>query len=141
MNRRPQRVDEKLLSFAREMRHAPAPAEEKLWWCLRNRRLGGFKFRRQYAVGRYIADFVCAEVRLVIELDGESHALRKEYDAERSRFLQQAGFDVIRYENTDVFENLEGILLDMLRHCERRRDSQSGPSPRPSPPSTGERGS
>src|SRR5258708_6289757 len=61
MERRAFRVNPQLLSLAREMRHKPAPAEQKLWYCLRNRRLNGFKFRRQHPIDPYVADYCCAE--------------------------------------------------------------------------------
>jgi very-short-patch-repair endonuclease len=138
MNRRHHRVDPQLLEFAREMRRIPAPAEEKLWKCLRNRQLGGFKFRRQSAIATYIADFCCPECKLIVELDGESHEMQYEYDQERSQALGEQGFDVIRFPNTEIQENLEGVLLEILRECESR-SPRVGPSPLPSPPSTGER--
>src|SRR5262245_54274933 len=114
MNRRAFRVDPHLLSLAREMRQQPAPAEQKLWNCLRNRQLNGFKFRRQYAVDRYVADFYCPQCNLIVELDGDSHEVRKEHDELRTEVLRQHGFDVVRFPNTDVFENLEGVLLKIL---------------------------
>jgi very-short-patch-repair endonuclease len=122
------------------MRGDPAPAEQKLWNCLRNRQLGGFKFRRQYAVERYIADFCCAECKLVIEIDGESHEDRKEYDLQRTdALLCEHGLSVIRFLNTDVNGNLEGVLLKILEECEKRSHPQGqGPSPRLSPAYGGE---
>jgi very-short-patch-repair endonuclease len=62
------RVDRKILERARAMRREAAPAERILWYCLRDRRLGGFKFRRQVGIGRYVADFYCAECHLIVEL-------------------------------------------------------------------------
>jgi lysyl-tRNA synthetase class 2 len=139
MERRAFRVDPQLLALARAMRHEPAPAEQKVWRCLRNRKLNGFKFRRQFAIDRYIADFCCAECKLIVELDGDSHSDREQYDAERTRALQAKGYTVFRCTNVDVFENLDGTLETLLRECEGRRNSADGPSPQPSPPSTGER--
>jgi very-short-patch-repair endonuclease len=98
--------------------------------------LGGFKFRRQHAIGRYVADFYVAECKLIIELDGESHEDRQEYDEKRSNDLAETGLHVIRFSNVDVFENLEGVLLNIMDECEAR---SAGPSPQPSPLSTGER--
>lgn len=68
-------------SRAREMRHSPVSLEKLYWAQLRDRRLGGYKFRRQYLIDPYIADFVCTERKLVIELDGPLHEARKGYDA------------------------------------------------------------
>ncbi len=132
-------VEPRLLDLAKEMRSKPAPAEKKLWFCLRNRKLGGLKFRRQFAVEQYIADFYCAEFRLIIEIDGESHDDRGEYDSKRTDKLIAMGYAIVRYSNVDVHENLEGVLLDILRRCEGRRNLQLGPSPLPSPLNTGER--
>jgi very-short-patch-repair endonuclease len=139
---RPHKVDPKLLDFARVMRHEPAPAEQKLWRCLRDRQLNGFKFRRQVAVGTYIADFYCAACRLVVELDGDSHSDRKQYDEKRTAELEHEGLAVLRFVNTDVFDHLDSVLEAILRECEARISGASGrgPSPLPSPLGTGERG-
>ena len=139
MDRRAFRVDPRLLGLAREMRSGQTPAEEKLWCRLRNRRLNGLKFRRQFAVDRYIADFYCAECRLIVELDGPSHAdpHQADHDDARTADLTALGYRVVRYRNADVHENLDGVLKDLLRRCEQVRNPALGPSPRPSPPSTG----
>ena len=137
------RVAPGLLDRVRAMRHEQAPAEQKVWWCLRNRRLNGYKFRRQYAVGSYVVDFFCPSCNVVVELDGESHVDRAHYDERRTQNLRDRGLTVIRFWNTDVFENLEGVLERILEECERAsapRASTEGPSPLPSPLATGERG-
>jgi very-short-patch-repair endonuclease len=141
MERRASRVDPRLLTFAREMRQAAAPAEQRLWSCLRDRQLNGFKFRRQFPVNRYVADFYCAECKLIIELDGDSHFQddAELKDAKRSENLKNGGYEVVRFTNVDIFENLEGVLNSLLEICEARRQPTNGPSPQPSPPSTGER--
>jgi very-short-patch-repair endonuclease len=142
MERRPFRVDPQLLEFARGMRQKAAPAEQILWWCLRNRRLNGFKFRRQTPIGKYIADFYCAECKLVVELDGESHfePAADVKDARRTERLNDDGYSVVRYTNVDVFENLDGLLATLLRECEARlpHNSADGPSPNLSPEYGGE---
>ncbi len=139
-DRRAFRVDPRLLALAKEMRHEAVPAERKLWACLRNRRLNDFKFRRQFPVDEFIADFCCPECRLIVEADGESHEDRVEDDAARSEHLEAIGYSVVRFTNVDVHENLDGVLTAILDACESRRNSTLGPSPLPSPPSTGERG-
>jgi very-short-patch-repair endonuclease len=117
------------------MRNESAPAEQKLWWCLRDRRLNGFKFRRQYPIGPYVADFYCAECNLIIELDGDSHSEREDYDRRRTEWLQQDGVAVVRFVNTDVFDHLGSVLDAILRECEARAvnakggASDSGPHP------------
>jgi very-short-patch-repair endonuclease len=101
------------------MRHQPAPVEEKLWYCLRNRQLCGHKFRRQQPFAPYVADFFCAVAKLVVELDGESHGEREEYDASRTQRLTRGGLNVIRFQNDDVFHFLDAVLEEILREVER----------------------
>lgn len=78
------------------MRREPTEAEKLFWWEVRDRRLDGHKFKRQYLVGGYIADFVCIERKLIVELDGAQHVDATEYDAKRSDTLQLLGFRVLR---------------------------------------------
>jgi len=94
---------------ARQMRREPTEAERRMWRLLRDRRLGGFKFRRQEQLGRYIVDFVCFERKLVIELDGAQHA-DSAYDAKRDAWLRSRDFFVLRFWNNEVFENPVGVL-------------------------------
>ena len=110
------------------MRHEPAPAEERLWQLLRNRQLGGFKFRRQTPMPPYIADFYCAELGLIVELDGDSHAETAQYDSRRTSKLVINGMAVIRFANTDVFDHMDAVLEEILDECERIASSKS-PSP------------
>ena len=77
--------DPRLIDFARQMRPNPTPSEKWLWNVVRAHRLGGFHFRRQVALGPYIADFVCAEAKVIVELDGVSHEDKAEYDFSRQR--------------------------------------------------------
>ena len=113
---------------ARRLRRDQTDAESRLWQQLRDRRLQGWKFRRQVPVGRYFADFVCIEARLVVELDGSQHGeTRADYDRLRTESLNAAGFRVMRFWNNDVFENLDGVMTAILAACEEE------PSPRPSP--------
>src|SRR3954447_19228245 len=90
-------IDPVLLQRARSMRHDPAPAEQKLWACLRNRQLGGLKFRRQQPIEPFIADFFCFELKLVVELDGDSHGDREAYDVSRTKYLERDGCRVVRF--------------------------------------------
>ena len=101
-----------LLTRAREMRHESASTEAKLWKCLRNRQLGGFKFRRQHPLSRYIADFYCHEKKIVIELDGFVHSgkVNEEYDQARTNDLEELGIRVIRFLNSEVEKNIELVL-------------------------------
>ncbi|HWI87346.1 MAG TPA: DUF559 domain-containing protein [Sphingomonas sp.] len=118
---------------ARQLRNAATPAERRLWAHLGSRRLKGHKFSRQMPIGPYIADFLCRESRLVIEIDGYSHDLRIEHDAERIRWLEGQGCTVIRFSNADVLERLEGVLLQISEVLERLK-----PHPQPLPQTGGE---
>jgi crossover junction endodeoxyribonuclease RuvC len=95
--------------FARALRIDQTDVETRLWARLRNRQLDGHKFRRQEPILGYVADFVCREKALIIELDGGQHAEAKR-DAIRDRMLQQAGFRVLRFWNNELIENLDGVL-------------------------------
>ncbi|WP_067186956.1 endonuclease domain-containing protein [Sphingopyxis granuli] len=94
---------------ARALRRDSTPAEKKLWPVLRGSALGGHKFCRQQRLGPFIADFVCQSARLVIEVDGDSHAFQIDYDARRTAFLAKEGYRVLRFTNRHVMENPEGV--------------------------------
>jgi very-short-patch-repair endonuclease len=83
-------------------------AERKLWFALRDRRFAQFKFRRQVPVGPFIADFVCFETRLVVEIDGGQHA-GSLADKRRDRWFAKNNFWVLRFWNNEVLSNLEGV--------------------------------
>lgn len=98
------------LARSRELRKFATEAEKLLWGKLRGRRLEGFKFRRQFWIGGYIADFVCIEAKLVVEADGSQHGDAEDYDVRRDAYLKREGYRVIRFWNNDVMSNLEGVL-------------------------------
>jgi very-short-patch-repair endonuclease len=114
---RKHKVKPDLLQRAKQLRDDSAPAEQILWARLRDRQLQGIKFRRQVPIDRFIVDFYCAAATLIIELDGDSHSEREAYDAQRTLALQQIGFTVIRFENSDVFDHLDSVLDSVLKHC------------------------
>jgi len=127
-------IDDELLRRARAMRHDPAPAEMKLWRLLRDRQLGGFKFRRQHRLAGYIADFYCAEASLVIELDGDSHGDQAEYDERRTKRIERHGHCVIRFVNDDVFRHTDAVLSAIYDECLRLTGNiEAGPHPSPLP--------
>jgi len=109
-SQRPQNPSSNALAFAKKLRKEVAPAEAILWKELRGRRFAGFKFRRQQPIDQYIVDFFCASTRLVIELDGNSHLERNEYDALRTEHLKNEGLRVIRFWNTMVYDDLDTVL-------------------------------
>lgn len=99
---------------ARRLRREQTDAEGKLWYLLRNRRLAGYKFKRQFPIGPFIADFACAELKLIIEADGGQHADRQSYDERRTRWLESEGWRVLRFWNNEVLENIEGVTETVL---------------------------
>jgi len=101
----------------RALRREMTDAERALWSKLSNRQLGGLKFRRQYGLGEYIADFYCPESRLVVELDGGQHYQEegKEYDALRAQYMSAMGIRTIRFPNNEVLANLAGVLAEIER--------------------------
>jgi very-short-patch-repair endonuclease len=101
-------------STRKNLRKNQTDAEAVLWRHLRNRQLGGFKFRRQHSFPPYIVDFVCIEKRLVVELDGGQHANATEADERRTKFLEQKGFSVVRFWNNDALGNTEAVLERIL---------------------------
>jgi very-short-patch-repair endonuclease len=114
--------------LAQELRKSSTDAESRLWLRLKNRNLGGFKFRRQHPIPPYIVDFVCLERKLIVELDGGQHAGQIDRDAERTAYLESRGFRVIRYWNNDTLTQTEIVLDDILRQL-------SAPHPNPLPAS------
>lgn len=101
----------KLSDRRKELRKNPTPQEEKLWWYLRDERLG-VKFRRQHSVSGYILDFFCKEKRLVIELDGEVHESKeaREYDEVRNKFLESLDYKVVRFWNSEIDKDINKVL-------------------------------
>ena len=94
--------------------------EAHLWHRLRNRLLNGHKFRRQFPVGSYIADFACPEAKLIIEVDGGQHALQREYDAARKKAIEVKGYAVLRFGANDVMQRIEAVLFSILQEVHKR---------------------
>lgn len=146
---------------ARRLRQSDNDAEAALWLELRDRRLNGYKFVRQFPTGRYFADFACRQGPLVVEIDGCQHADRKS-DQTRDRFMVSNGWSVLRFWNFDVLKSQEEVLETILAAVEGRLDRSiethelrfiaaqgygchvfdrwRRPSPSPSPVKNGERG-
>ena len=111
------------LTKARQLRRNQTDAEKRLWQLLRNRQLSGYKFRRQHPIGPYIADFVCLESMVIVELDGGQHMDQQAYDERRSAYLSRHGFCVVRFWNNDVLKNLEGVIHSLtLTLSQRERE-------------------
>ncbi|HZF95023.1 MAG TPA: endonuclease domain-containing protein [Allosphingosinicella sp.] len=115
------------LDRARQMRREMTPEEELLWSHLRARRLGGFKFKRQEWLGRYIADFYCWEAKLIVEVDGSQHHEQAGYDAGRDAWLKRRGLKVLRFWNNEVTGETEAVLAKILSVFEERVPSPSHP--------------
>jgi len=105
---------------ARELRENATMAEEALWTQLRNRRLEGWKFRRQAPWGRYILDFYCREARLVVEIDGSIHCAQQEYDSNRDEELASVGITVLRFSNTKVLTQMSEVKEALSNHLPTR---------------------
>ena len=120
-----------LRRHAKKMRSEPTPAEHRLWQILRAKRLAGYKFKRQLPIDQYVVDFVCPRHRLVVEADGGQHA-ESPRDTVRDTYLEAQGFRVLRFWNSDIFDNEEGVLTGILNALQT-------PLPNPSP-AKGERG-
>jgi very-short-patch-repair endonuclease len=102
------------------MRRSPTDAEHVLWQRLRSRRLGGYKFRRQVWLGPFIADFVCEECKLIVEMDGGQHASAGEYDNRRTAWLAARGYRVHRCWSNDVLSQTDAVLEMILRVLRER---------------------
>jgi very-short-patch-repair endonuclease len=106
---------EEIWKKARALRNGATDAERVLWRHLRGRQLQGFKFRRQYPIAGYIADFACVEIKLVIDLDGGQHGERQAEDAERTRKIEVNGYRVLRFWNHDVLLHVDVVLDEIIR--------------------------
>jgi very-short-patch-repair endonuclease len=115
------------LKYARKLRKDMTDAERALWRLLRDRRMDGWRFRRQEPIDRYIVDFVCFEARLVIEVDGGQH-YESESDRTRDAYLQSQGFRVLRFWNTDVLGNRDGVYRTIMTALTRCAPISAAPS-------------
>jgi len=112
----PHLIPKKPLTRSRALRRDSTEAEKRLWSILRDRKLDGWKFRRQVAIGSFIVDFCCIEARMIVEIDGEQHAdVRKHYDDARTRALRTRGFKVLRFWNSEVLQGAEEVAEEIGR--------------------------
>ena len=119
------RIHPTIRNFARELRQPQTPAEATLWKHLRNRNLE-YKFRRQHAIKFFIIDFYCAQLKLCIEIDGDTHLEKeqKEYDTARTEYLEFLGRKVIRFTNNDVRFNIHAVVQSILDTCNELKNSK-----------------
>ena len=127
-----------MTAIARELRRNATSAERRLWQGLRCKQIVGFRFRRQVALGRFVADFVFLDARLVIEVDGATHSTELEIrrDAARTAAFAAHGFVTMRFTNDDVYRNLDGALETIrlrLIALSPRFDGLPDPPPLPAP--------
>jgi very-short-patch-repair endonuclease len=103
---------QKKLQFAKNLRHNQTDAEGLLWYYIRSKQLGGFKFKRQQIIGKYIVDFVCFEKELIIELDGSQHGEIDIIKSDKTRddFLKYRGFKILRFWNEEIYKNCFEVL-------------------------------
>ncbi|MFZ4815676.1 MAG: endonuclease domain-containing protein [Phototrophicaceae bacterium] len=104
-----------LKPLAHQMRHEPTPAENTLWQRLRRDQLSQWHFRRQYAIERFIVDFICLKGRLIIEVDGEIHEQQVDYDMIRQAYLESLGYRMIRFTNTQVLNEIDIVLTEIVQ--------------------------
>jgi len=98
----------------KNLRRNITPQEAILWSRIRNSKLG-VKFQRQHSIGSFIVDFYCAGAKLIIEIDGSQHSTQKEYDNERSGFIESFGYKIMRFKNNEIDNDLEGVILRIER--------------------------
>jgi len=115
---------------AKRLRRHQTDAERLLWFRLRDRRLSGWKFKRQIPIGRYVADFFCADASLIVEIDGGQHS-GEEHDVERTKALESFGCLVIRFWNHDVMRNIDGVLGAILSTLNQQAPDPPHPIPLP----------
>jgi len=106
------RINKRLLSSSRQLRKLQTPWEDTLWHYLRGKRFNGYRFRRQFVIGPYIVDFCCFEKKLVIELDGGQHneQINIIKDQIRTNYLTSTGYKVVRFWNSDISDNFDGVM-------------------------------
>ena len=120
-------------SRARELRSNMTDAERRLWTALRRKQIAGHRFRRQMPLGPYIVDFFCPALRLIIEVDGGQHT-DSPADEQRDLWMESQGFQVVRFWNNDVLQNLEGVIARLAAICQERGRAEAPQPPPPCPP-------
>ena len=121
-------MDKTVQQYARQNRKNMTVPENKIWYKILSRKQTGYKFLRQHPIGQFITDFYCRKLKLVIEIDGDSHSNMKVYDYHRTSFLKSRGLKVIRFTNRDILYNLEGVKEALFMEI-----SKATPSIPPSP--------
>ncbi|BCA57748.1 endonuclease domain-containing protein [Sphingomonas sp. HMP6] len=123
-------VRRQISPHAARLRRERTDVEDSIWQSLRNRQCDSFKFRFQSTIGAFVVDFLCVEARLIVELDGGQHS--EAVDVARTRFLEAKGYRVLRFWNSDVVENRDGVLEAIRLALAARMSERRRPSPNPS---------
>lgn len=109
----------KTISARQKLRRDLTPAERIFWSKVASKQFLNLKFRKQHGIGNYIVDFYSPEKKLIVEIDGDTHALQVEYDQKRTEYLRSLGYVVIRYNNLDVLKNIQGVFEDLTKRISR----------------------
>jgi len=115
-----------VVDLARELRQNLTRSEKLLWEKIRNKQLDGYRFRCQHPIYRYVLDFYCHEAMLAVEIDGDVHKKREEYDEYRDELLQHIGIRTLRFTNEEVLSSLEEILITISSILELRQEVPRG---------------
>jgi very-short-patch-repair endonuclease len=126
------KVDPDKVQRAKELRRNMTKQEKILWEKLRNNRLGGYHFRRQQVIDGFVIDFYCNPVKLAVEVDGNIHRLRREYDEDRDMILKAEGIEILRLSNVEINNDIEAVLQRILSYCRRKKSQPNllGHSPK-----------
>ena len=108
-----------VIQIARKLRINLTPAEKILWELLKNKKLDGYRFRNQHPIYRYIIDFYCHERKLAVEIDGDVHKSRREYDEFRDRYLESIKISTLRFNNEDVFNNITYVISEIRKNLNK----------------------
>lgn len=105
----------------RYLRHHMPKAEIILWSVLKNKKVLGYKFRRQYSVGSFVLDFYCPRLKLALEVDGDSHfnSVARIYDQKRQKYIEEFGIKFLRFTNNDIYTNFDGVIEEIIRTVSR----------------------
>ena len=113
------KYNNKFLDYSRENRKTQTDAEKLLWFQIRNRQFNGYKFRRQFPVGKYILDFYCDEKKLAVEVDGGQHN-QSNSDRERDQYIKDFGIKTLRFWDNDILQNVDSVLENILQVLEEK---------------------
>jgi len=122
-------IEKAFIKLSRNLRKSQTPWEKKIWARLKNRNLFGIKFKRQVVLGSYIYDFASFEKKLIIELDGSGHQDEAiiERDTEKTNYAVREGYEVLRFWNNEIADNLEGVL-EKIFLATKKKSTSSVPS-------------